>query len=1343
MANTGAPLSTWTHLGGYGGGGPGVGGLGVVSGRAVVVDPSGNYINWFNTIDRYNTALATTDQQTMTVDVEFQDSGSGISLQLQMNAAGSIYHSVNLLGNGSWNTAYQLGADGPSGTWTPPAPGTAFNFSVDITNTPSKTVTVKVNGTALVTAGSFGNDSSGGRYGGMNVSNGAKVLRFTFGDTAGHVIGPQALAGTSTGTSTATGDLSGGSHATPANPPLFGAIGAISNNTNVCAMPAGIAAGNLLLMFVENDGGGTVACAGWTLINSFLYAGHALALLQKIATGSEGASQTVTGGSTYVECVCLRYTLFNTTTPINVYGTTATNATASLSTTSDKTMELACVSYDNGSVSAAAPAGWTRRLDGTGNNNFYVAVGMLPTAGPTGTTTFQNPGGTFGTFHVVIAPVPGAIINTVALAGGAGGTSTATASTLTIPHVPGPQPLSGSATGTSSTTGALTVTGASGPDHTNMGGWWDGADTSTFTLAGTSVSQWRDKSGLARHLAQANGSYQPFRTASLLNSLPAVQFLTPDFMVFNGSNLVSGTTFSLFVVYRLTAVTNYARGLSFWSTSGNGYDWDNDGSFSFSQDPSLPSTGAATAPSVTRNYSAHGGALTGYHGVLLNTWMVASVVFNGSTGAMYINGTVVETPPASTGTFDIDNIGFATDGVLNGTTSMDVAEVLIYSDAKVGSARTSIEGYLNRKWFTAYVPGPVALAGSSSGTSTVTGALTGSSTGAALAGRSTGFSTAIGYLTVPGTTTTVLYDDFSGSALDLNQWVPYNRIGDLINNEVNGVTPNNVRVANGSVSGKSLFIDSKFEDIVIGDSQVAPRLVHYTSGQIASVVEFLYGRVEFRAKMPGGTGCWPDLWMLGYGWHPTQAVTANDPGAYPESALGEIDIAEFMYNGRTSVNCQIHYNDGSGHVDPGGFVGLSYDATSRFIVYRLDWSPGRAVFLVDYEDGTGFHAIQTITGSSNVPNTRMYAIIHTAIGGNGGGTPDSATFPQTMEVDYVRITQPGPISLAGTSSGTSTAVASTLAKGPQVALVGTAAGTSTVTGSRLDKSMLLGTVTVPGTSTTIGTLTTALTLTGRADGTCTANGSLSVSVRLSSIGDAAGTSTATATTLITSGVMGGTSTGTSTATGALGVVRALAGGTAGTSTASATGMTSGVGLAGTSAGTSTASGFIADAGKWSSLSQGTSTVTGALSVLSALSGRSDGTSATLGALARDLKLAGTSNGVSTTTATGLDTAQVFGGTINGTSTAVGTMQLAVGLVSVPVTGGSTVQGSLQRTRGLVAASTGRSTAIGALTVFLVGGPVRIWDGTKYVAGILRVWDGQQWVQGDVNVWTGSEFQHLS
>ena len=338
------------------------------------------------------------------------------------------------------------------------------------------------------------------------------------------------------------------------------------------------------------------------------------------------------------------------------------------------------------------------------------------------------------------------------------------------------------------------------------------------------------------------------------------------------------------------------------------------------------------------------------------------------------------------------------------------------------------------------------------------------------------------------------------------------------------------------------------------------------------------------------------------------------------------------------------------------------------------------------------------------------------------------------------------IALAGQADGTSTTTADLITKAA-LALAGSSAGISTATAG-LNKDFVLGTVTATaGTSTTLGTLSKSLTLTGQADGVSAADGTMSVAVRLSvAFGNVVGISTATATTLATDGSLGGSSAGVSAVTKAdLGVTRGLASGADGISTVTATTMIRNVGLAGRADGTSTTSGLATDAGKWDGHSQGTSTVTCDLSVQRGLSGRCDGTSTTTPALAMDLRLAAPPVvGVATATASRLDTDQVFGGTINGTSTAVGTMLLAVDLAGPPLAGVGTVTVSMQRTRGLASnTSTGRATTTANLTVFLVGGPVRIWDGTKYVAAILRVWDGRQWVPGELSVWDGSDFQVLS
>src|SRR5262249_31533975 len=137
-------------------------------------------------------------------------------------------------------------------------------------------------------------------------------------------------------------------------------------------------------------------------------------------------------------------------------------------------------------------------------------------------------------------------------------------------------------------------------------------------------------------------------------------------------------------------------------------------------------------------------------------------------------------------------------------------------------------------------------------------------------------------------------------------------------------------------------------------------------------------------------------------WQQSQPFTANVPGAnWPHDGWCEVDIAEFWQNGRTNVNNTVHFNT------PGGLVlaNLPYNATSRFMVYRLQWSPGSMIWSVDGEDGVGYRTLRTVTGASSVPNVAMYVTINAAIGGTGGGTPDPSTFPQTFTVDWVKVTQ--------------------------------------------------------------------------------------------------------------------------------------------------------------------------------------------------------------------------------------------------------------------------------------------------------------------------------------------------
>jgi hypothetical protein len=96
--------------------------------------------------------------------------------------------------------------------------------------------------------------------------------------------------------------------------------------------------------------------------------------------------------------------------------------------------------------------------------------------------------------------------------------------------------------------------------------WLDGADSSTFTLSSTSVTQWRDKSGNSNHMA--NNGTSPIYNASLINSVGGIDCT-------NGGGLISsGFQNSANISFAMVAVVK--SGLGFWGSffTHGGRDFD-------------------------------------------------------------------------------------------------------------------------------------------------------------------------------------------------------------------------------------------------------------------------------------------------------------------------------------------------------------------------------------------------------------------------------------------------------------------------------------------------------------------------------------------------------------------------------------------------------------------------------------------------------------------------------------------------------------------------------------------------------------------------------------------------
>ncbi len=247
-------------------------------------------------------------------------------------------------------------------------------------------------------------------------------------------------------------------------------------------------------------------------------------------------------------------------------------------------------------------------------------------------------------------------------------------------------------------------------------------------------------------------------------------------------------------------------------------------------------------------------------------------------------------------------------------------------------------------------------------------------------------STRGGSLAPPASAWTLVFDDEFDvpGAADPARW--NHEVGYIANDEKQYYTPG---TENAKVEGGVLVIEARREKRM-GYGYTSARL--NTRGR----AEFLYGKVEIRAKLPTGRGTWPALWMLG--------ANAEQVG-WP--ACGEIDIMENVGYDPQTIVASVHtaaYN----HVQ-----GTHKNATTKleapwadFHVYAAEWSSDRIDFFVD---GRKYFTFRNEgTGPRTWPFDRpQYVILNLAIGGTWGDQKgiDDSLFPHRLYVDYVRVYQ--------------------------------------------------------------------------------------------------------------------------------------------------------------------------------------------------------------------------------------------------------------------------------------------------------------------------------------------------
>lgn len=168
----------------------------------------------------------------------------------------------------------------------------------------------------------------------------------------------------------------------------------------------------------------------------------------------------------------------------------------------------------------------------------------------------------------------------------------------------------------------------------------------------------------------------------------------------------------------------------------------------------------------------------------------------------------------------------------------------------------------------------------------------------------------------------------------------------------------------------------------------------FTSARIltAGKFEFTYGRIDVRAKLPGGSGTWPAIWLLG----------ANI-GSVGWPACGEIDIMEHVGNNLGQVSSALHTTSSYGATINHKSVSVSNE-TTEFHLYSMIWTVNSITFLLD--DEVYYTYNPSPKNNQNWPFTsNQFIILNVAMGGNLGGTINDSFQSSTMEIDYVRVYQ--------------------------------------------------------------------------------------------------------------------------------------------------------------------------------------------------------------------------------------------------------------------------------------------------------------------------------------------------
>lgn len=275
-------------------------------------------------------------------------------------------------------------------------------------------------------------------------------------------------------------------------------------------------------------------------------------------------------------------------------------------------------------------------------------------------------------------------------------------------------------------------------------------------------------------------------------------------------------------------------------------------------------------------------------------------------------------------------------------------------------------------------------------------------------------------------------DEFDGRVIDRTKWDFDVDCWGGGNNERQCYTD---RTSNAAVVDGRLVITARKEDFTgpavplpmraAAADPAATATRPFTSARLVTrgKAAWRYGRIEIRAKLPGGQGAWPAIWML-----PEEQAY----GGWASS--GEIDILEAVNLGVACATCSGGREDtilGTLHFGgrwPDNALASTEvhasDVLDGFHTFGVVWAPGRIDWTYDgrvYATKRRGDWWTKASRAKDAPFDRAFhLILNLAVGGQlaeerGVKGVDDSGWPRRLEVDWVRVWQCAPQAASRTS----------------------------------------------------------------------------------------------------------------------------------------------------------------------------------------------------------------------------------------------------------------------------------------------------------------------------------------